>query len=221
MPLDDDFVVQRLQRLAPFESAEQARCVFEAALGALYVVLSDEEAADLERDLGSAWSRAKRRSERAEPATLHAFYRRVGLYAGFRYGIAEELAQVCCRVLALGLPEASVRRLQTELPDLAPLFDAASVESVPDRPYRLHDEPLSDHTIAGGRPGGSRPIADARPIAGPDAEKGDAQLAHRHAVARATEPHADTKLSSARGLTQEREHRSLATAQPPRDEPEQ
>jgi len=39
-------------------------------------------------------------------------------------------------------------------------------------------------------------------------------LAHRHSVARSDDPHADSKLSSARGLRQEREQRTLASGRP-------
>jgi hypothetical protein len=56
------------------------------------------------------------------------------------------------------------------------------------------------HTLAEGRPGSRRPLAEARPPAG-----------QADSVARTDNPHGDTKLSSARGLTQEREKESIAT----------
>jgi uncharacterized protein (DUF2267 family) len=219
MPLDSDFVMQHLQRLAPFESDEQARRIFDSVLIALAVVLEEDEAAELERELGPIWSPSLRRPRRVESDTLDAFYQRVGFYTGFRRSIAEELAQVCCRVLAAGLPESSVRRLQTALPQLARLFEPIVPGAPPDFGYSLRCDPLPDHTLAGGRPGATRPIADARPVAGPDADKGEAHPAHEHSPARSDEPHADTKLSSSHGLSQERVHRSLATARPRRDGP--
>jgi hypothetical protein len=220
MSMDSDFVLQRLRQLAPFESAEQAERIFEAALSALAAVLNDDEAADLELELGAHWSPALRRTRRVQSSTLEAFYRQVVLYTGVRRAIAEELAQVCCRVLAAGLPAASVRRIQVALPEVAPLFDSIERGSPPDGPYQLRHDPMPDYSIAGGRPGASRPLATARPIAVAEALEGATRLTHSNSVVSAQEPHSDTKLSSARGLTQEREHRSLATAKPRRDDPE-
>ncbi len=55
-------------------------------------------------------------------------------------------------------------------------------------------------TLAEGRPGSAHPLSEARP-----------ERAQSQSVARADNPHGDTKLSSATGLTQEREGETLAT----------
>jgi hypothetical protein len=57
-------------------------------------------------------------------------------------------------------------------------------------------------------------LYDARPVE-PDAASLSATRSHAHSVAASRDPHGEIKLSSARGLTQEREHESLATAQRP------
>jgi hypothetical protein len=62
--------------------------------------------------------------------------------------------------------------------------------------------PGEGHTLADGRVGSHRPLSEAHP--------GEAQPGS----VRAKAPHADTKLSSSRGLTQEREGRTLAAARP-------
>jgi len=58
-----------------------------------------------------------------------------------------------------------------------------------------------DHTLAGGRPGSSHPIADAH-----------ASRAQRHSVVNEGDPHADSRLSSAHGLVPE--GRTLADGKP-------
>lgn len=62
-------------------------------------------------------------------------------------------------------------------------------------------------TLAHGRPGSQHPLSESAPAAG-----------HRGSVAVSDEPHAETKLSSGRGLTQERLDETLATGRPPRPE---
>lgn len=59
-------------------------------------------------------------------------------------------------------------------------------------------------TLAQGRPGSRHPLAEAAPPSG-----------QTHSVARNEDPHAETKLSSAQGLTQERLGDSLAAGRPP------
>jgi hypothetical protein len=58
-------------------------------------------------------------------------------------------------------------------------------------------------TLSEGKPGSRHPLSEAR-----------LDRAQSNSVARADEPHADTKLSSARGLTQERLHETLAVGRP-------
>jgi hypothetical protein len=55
-------------------------------------------------------------------------------------------------------------------------------------------------TLATGRPGSRHPLSEAR-----------ADRAHAHSVVREENPHGATKLSSAPGLTQEREGETLAS----------
>jgi uncharacterized protein (DUF2267 family) len=59
------------------------------------------------------------------------------------------------------------------------------------------------HTLADGRPGSRHPLSEAAPPAG-----------QSESVARSAAPHAATKLSTAHGLTQEREHEDLKSGRP-------
>lgn len=59
------------------------------------------------------------------------------------------------------------------------------------------------HHISEAKPGSRHPISDVAP-----------RGAHEHSIAATDAPHADTKMSSAHGLTQEREHEDLAEGHP-------
>jgi hypothetical protein len=88
--------------------------------------------------------------------------------------------------LRRALPEALARQL--EVPEHG--------EPPPYGPPRS----APPHTLASGRPGSRHPLSEGAPSRG-----------HEHSVARNSDPHAETKLSSAHGLTQERFGESLAT----------
>jgi hypothetical protein len=106
-----------------------------------------------------------------------------------------------CRALGEVLSPTAHARLHHAVPEIAALFEVGSEPGVSPHAPLLGEAP---NDLAEGRPGGSRPLATANP----------ADLAHRHSIARSDDPHAETKLSSACGLTQEREERSLATGRP-------
>jgi uncharacterized protein (DUF2267 family) len=110
-------------------------------------------------------------------------------------GRAREHVGAVCTVLAELLPESLLSRLAHALaPGSAAWLAPPSPEA--DEP---HLRPRR-HTLAEGRPGSDRPLSESRPPA-----------AQSDSVVIADNPHGDTKLSSSRGLTQEREHETLAT----------
>lgn len=69
------------------------------------------------------------------------------------------------------------------------------------------------NTLADGRPGGTRPLSEARPGSRHPVSEAAPKDAQQHSVAE-DNPHGDTKLSSTDGLTQEREHETLAEGEP-------
>jgi hypothetical protein len=98
-----------------------------------------------------------------------------------------------------------VHRVREALPEpMSVLFTPR--EPVEDFTY-VHLDP-GRRTLAEGRPGSPHPLSEARP-----------ERAHSHSVARTDNPHGDTKLSSASGLTQEREQETLAAGHPGPDRP--
>jgi hypothetical protein len=93
------------------------------------------------------------------------------------------------------LSPAALYRLREALPEpMSALFHPREPGK---RFEHVHLDP-NHHTLADGRPGSRHPLSEARP-----------ERAQTDSVVRADNPHGDTKLSSATGLTQERE-RSIA-----------
>jgi uncharacterized protein (DUF2267 family) len=130
-------------------------------------------------------------------AELHA---RVASRLEVRLGRAVEYTGVVCQFLAEALSPGTLHRLREALPEpmsalLLPREPGESFEYVHLDPGR--------RTLSEGRPGSRHPLSEARP-----------ERVHMHSVAREDNPHGDTKLSSARGLTQEREQETLAAAHP-------
>ncbi|WNG59889.1 DUF2267 domain-containing protein [Archangium gephyra] len=135
-------------------------------------------------------------------AELHA---RVAERMRVPLGQAVEHTGVVCQFLAQALSPGTLRRLREALPEpMSALF--TSREPVEEFEF-VHLAP-GRGTLAEGRPGSHHPLSEARP-----------ERAHSQSVARADNPHGDTKLSSAMGLTQEREEETLAAGHPGSDRP--
>ena len=212
MPIDQQTLTDHLQKLAPFEDEGAARRAFDATLEALRSGLTDDEADWLAVDLGPNLSEPLLRQGYTGELTINEFYRRTGRYAGLRRSAATEQAQIVCRTLAELLPQPGIQRLRKHLPELAPLFSAPDAPPPVPGPHHLRNEPSADHTLAGGKPGGDRPLSEAGSPSERAFSGAGAMRAHSNSVARSQNPHEDTKLSSARGLTQERERESMASS---------
>jgi hypothetical protein len=104
--------------------------------------------------------------------------------------------------LADALSEDVLTRLRRHMPgDMGQLFTPPrAMTSTAAEPHGKH-APGPGSTLADGRPGSRHPLSEANP-------------AHRDSVARSENPHADTKLSSSAGMTQERVSDTLATGKP-------
>lgn len=212
MPIDEQTLTQHLQNLAPFEDEGAARRAFDATLEALRSGLTDDEADWLAVDLGPRLSEPLLRQGYTGELSMNEFYRRTGRYAGLRRSAATEQAQLVCRTLAELLPEPGIRRLKKHLPELAPLFSVPEAPPAAQGPQHLRNDPGADRTLAGGKPGAERPLSDAGSPSERAFSGAGVRRAHSDSVARAQNPHEDTKLSSARGLTQERERESIASS---------
>ncbi len=139
---------------------------------------------------------------KATHPTLRDLVDRTRTFGEFRTeSEAVRALRAVCRSLGEVLPDEVLDKLGEALPaSLVELFHPYPEGEAP--PHRMAAS-ARRHTLATGRPGSSHPLSEAKP---PDA--------HQHSVANEDNPHAETKLSSARGLTQERLEESMATAKP-------
>jgi uncharacterized protein (DUF2267 family) len=194
----------RVKDLGPFEDDSQVQAAVDATLEAIGRLLVSDERRLLLQTLPAALGAVVEKANRQPTLSPHELFAGIARHEGVRLGFAREHEQVVCRALSEILPDETVNRLQRHLPILGELFAAperiSSAESVE---RSGHVRPL-DTTLAAGRPGSRHPLSEAR------AERAQAQ-----SVVLSDDPHADTKLSSARGLTQEREHETLADGKPP------
>lgn len=194
MPADSEQpLLRRIRELAPCRDDAEARRALTSTLSVLSEQLYDEERAIVARVLPPELGAALERPRRPRAPGLRRFFRRVARREGLRLSLGVEHAEVVCRVLAETLPEPALEQLRRSAPELAHLFHVPEPEPPP--PPVSHETP-----------------EPATPTPGP-------HRAHRHSVARSDNPHADTRLSSAHGLTQEREGRTLATGHPGSNRP--
>lgn len=138
-------------------------------------------------------------------ADASAFLRRVAAVEHLPPGFAVEHATAILETIGSALHPSARRQFASRLPEemrdwLEPRRIAPAPRPRADETRRPAAEP---HHLANGRPGSTHPVSEAAP-----------PRAHSESVASTSDPHADTRLSSARGMTQEREHEDLAEAEP-------
>lgn len=120
---------------------------------------------------------------------------------------ALEVAQVVRGVLARQLHPETRERIVRDLPEAVALLFSPEFYAAPaaPAPHTGHG-----HTLADGHPpGGTHPLSEAAPGSDKPISAAPAARRQQNSVAEAN-PHADTKVSSGCGLTQQREHESLA-----------
>lgn len=195
-------LLDRIVQLGGFPTHGEAAAALKATLLALGESLPDRERKRV-ADALSVRERAvlQAAAYRGELDTAE-LYDRVRSYEGVALGFAREHAQVVCRAIGELLDDEVRALLDRVLPEeLALLFHPrVPVERSPET---HHAHSGSHHTLATGRPGSSHPVSESAP---PGAQS--------HSVARESNPHGDTKLSSAHGMTQESVDESLATSHP-------
>lgn len=199
-------LVALVEARGPFQSHGQAEAAVRATLIALKAALHPEEWAELASELPDEHPRTLGAASKANAPTVKTadeFYVHVAQAETVPIARALEHAQIVCGVLAEAvLTPATVTRLQKHAPYLAELFEPRVAPPPPPPP--VHAAVAPSHDLAGGRPGSQHPIATGNP----------ASLAHHHSIASSDDPHADTRLSSSHGTTQERERRTLASGRP-------
>lgn len=198
-------IVERIRSLAPFLDRAGAEHALSTTLEALATLLTSDERSQLAAALPGELAQSLRGAQPASgsPADLFADVAKRGHWP---LGRAIELVQVTCHALGDALPRATLVRLARHLPELAPLLQPSEAPPIADVPPAV---PQNTRDLAGGRPGSQRSIAASDPSI----------LAHRHSVARNDDPHAEDKLSSSRGVSQERDDHTLATGRPGSNRP--
>ncbi|MDB4995548.1 MAG: hypothetical protein JWM74_2980 [Myxococcaceae bacterium] len=197
-----DFIDETRLR-SGLETTAEARRAIGATLRTLAERLSPEIvsrlASELPRELAMQLRTPRSTAGHVRSFAANELYARVARREGVTVGFAREHAQAVCTTVARALPEEIVEAVRRDLdPDLALLFEPLERERATPPPAHASKK-AHGHTLASGAPGSRHPIAEADVLAG-----------HADSVARSSEPHADTKLSSSPGLTQEREHHTLA-----------
>lgn len=197
--------VQEVANRAVLPLEGQAEGAIEVTLEVLGRHLPDPHATQVARHLPEGIAQFLRRERYRSDVEPEEFYREVAERAGVRLGFAREHAQVICQVLAEAVGVEGRQHLRVHLPRaMADLFTPRHTSSPPPPPH-FHPhfvEPGEGHTLASGRPGSTNPVSGAT------------SAGHLHSIARSDDPHADTKLSSAQGLSAEQHHETLAAGQP-------
>jgi uncharacterized protein (DUF2267 family) len=173
---------------------ERAHAVLAAVVDGLRRQLGRPEAEALADQLPDELA-AILRSEHYRGGSMAA---RVAAVEDVRMGQAIEHAASVMRAFADLLPGELLERLRRALPaETAALLEPTAPEAA-EHPMHHHRD-----TLAEGRPGSRHPLSEAGPARG-----------QADSVVESANPHGDTKLSSSRGLTQEREQESLGTGRP-------
>lgn len=200
-PASQRQLLDRIGELGPFRDEHAIESALGAALQALGALLSPDEREFVAAELPAETAQALR----SAPSVTQGdpgFFQSVADNEGARLGLSVEHAQIVCRALAEALSPANRERLRRNLGPLGYLFELPETPDSPSIGRRFAADTPTD--LAEGRPGATHPLAAGNP----------SELAHRHSIARSDDPHADTKLSSARGLRQEQEERTLAAGRP-------
>lgn len=189
-------------RVAEHTGLEEAsaRALLDATLRSLSLQLGPVAAEDLAGELPDPLGDAVRGTTHGHPANAEALFTAVRRARRLRRSVAVEQVQVVCQALADHLGADALLALRTNLPDdVGELF----VESPRPPPLPSPHLDRSRHTLSEGYGGGGRPLFASSP-----------ERAQSGSVVRSPNPHGDIKLSTATGLTQEREAETLATAGP-------
>jgi uncharacterized protein (DUF2267 family) len=202
--------LDEVARLGALTGREQAERVTEAALRAVGEGLARGDREALARELPEPFDALLGGAARAGELDRDGLVARVAALEPTSKGFAAEHLEAVCEAVAELADREVLLRLRKHVPgDVAELFEVRDRAPEPPSPSHHREvEPGHGDSIATGRPASKHPLSEARP-----------DRAQEHSVAREANPHGDTKLSSAEGLTQERLGEDLATGRPASKKP--
>ncbi len=200
-------VVHRVGEGLPRELADRAATMLEQTLAELLPLLPRHARSSLLAALPGApagLAGPPEGPERSADRCRERLEDRVANTASVRRGEAVEAVQLVCASLRGALEPDVCAELVRGLPsELAALFAPRPTHRAPER-VPTHGRHLSD-----GKPGGTHPLSESAPGSAHPLSAAHPLASQRESVA-SENPHADSKVSSSHGLTQEREHESLA-----------
>lgn len=193
-----DGLLERLARRG-LPDRETAHRALRATLAVLGERLVDDEAAALAEVLPAELARVVENAEYDADFGSADLYERVRCREMTTAGDAKEHASIILGALGELLDDDVRARLARALPlQVAEVLLGRPAGEAPP-PHWMPPRAEKAATLATGRAGSRHPLCDASAAAG-----------QTHSVACNPSPHGDTKLSTSRGLTQERLHESLA-----------
>lgn len=196
--------VEQVRARAAFADDREARRAIAAALEIVGQHLPDPDREAVCRKVPGEVAQILRRRHYDGDVEAEELFELVSELEGVTLGFAVEHTEVVCQVLAECVDAEGRKHLTVHvLPTVARLFEPRA--KPPSVPPHVHDHfvaPGEGHTLASGHPGSYRPISGAR------------GAAHQESVAASDNPHGDVKLSTTRGLSQERFKETLANGKP-------
>ncbi|MCC6527303.1 MAG: DUF2267 domain-containing protein [Polyangiaceae bacterium] len=199
--------MSQVARYGGFTHDLEAEFAVRVVFTVLRESLPDADAHALAHELPNGLSDVLRSNSYKGPRTLFELRDRVAVLEGVRPGFAVEHLQAVLRAIRDIVPPEALLHLRRNLPlELATELDESPIMPPPPRSWRsAQSGPRDSHVmpISSGRPWSSHPISESRLVPG-----------QANSVVVSDDPHADTKLSSSRGLTQERTGRALASGKP-------
>jgi uncharacterized protein (DUF2267 family) len=200
--MNEERLIEQVKHRGGLDTENQAAAALKSTLRALGEGLSEPDREAIARALPERLRAVLRTGKHRGAFDIAEFFDRVRRREGVKRGFGREHAQVVCTVLGESLPEEALTVLERALPErLFDLFRRSPSE--PEPPGRRIAPSARHHTLATGKPGPLRPLSEAAP---PGAQS--------HSVVGEENPHENIKLSSAAGMSQEREDESLARAHP-------
>ena len=198
-----DTILDRLAERGLTDEAK-ARRALHATLAVLGERLVEDEAQALAQVLPDELAKIVVTSDYDSDFTADELFERVRRREHVSGARAREEAEIVLGVLGDCLSADRRRRIARGLPGVAAELLLGEQELGDPPPYAAAARPPNVATVASSRPGSTHPLYEAAPPAG-----------HTHSVARNPSPHEETKLSAAKGLTQERLEETLGTGRAP------
>lgn len=182
----------------------EARAVLRATLSVLGERLADDEAKLLAEVLPADLAASVENAEYDSDFAAAELFERVRRRHEMPLGRATECAEIALAALGECLGPDRRRRIARGLPvEAGRLLLGERVTGEPP-PHSSASRAPKLSTLASARPGSTHPLSESAPPGG-----------HTHSVARNPSPHAETKLSASKGLTQERLDDTLSAGRPP------